>query len=180
MSTAEHLAAIDLLRSREFPAERGRSPSGVGGPGYHIAELLTSGDFWDDDGTEWEATSDQYDAERDALTVLLAERWGAPQIFSLASVFERAQGDAYGGEDDWDDWGEDGGGGTGDSGTGDGEAEGEGEGEDIPEPWGSLSSSVPDLHLWRVDGRWIALGVSQWDKELPFQLLAVVTEIDPP
>lgn len=156
MSTAEHLAAIDLLRSREFPAEHGRSPSGVGGPGYHIAELLTSGDFWDDDGMEWEATSDQYDAERDALTVLLGERWGAPQIFSLASVFERAQGDAYG-------YG--------------GEAA---EGEDIPEPWGSLSSSVPDLHLWRADGRWIALGVSQWDKELPFQLLAVVTEIDPP
>ncbi|MER5258826.1 MULTISPECIES: hypothetical protein [unclassified Streptomyces] len=151
MSSAEHLATIDLLRSRGFPAERGRSPSGVGGPGYHIAELLTSGDFWEDDGTRWEATSDQYDAERDGLTVLLAERWGAPQMFSLASVFERAQGDGY------DDVG-----------------------EEIPEPWSSLSSSVPDLHLWRVDGRWIALGVSQWDKELPFQLLAVVTEIDPP
>lgn len=166
MSTAEHLAAIDLLRSRDFPAEHGRSPSGVGGPGYHIAELLTSGDFWDDDGTEWEATSEQYDAERDGLTILLAERWGAPQIFSLASVFERAQGDAYGDEDE-----------DGDEGAGDW---GEGGNEDIPEPWGSLSSSVPDLHLWRVDGRWIALGVSQWDKELPFQLLAVVTEIDPP
>ncbi|MGW6021158.1 hypothetical protein [Streptomyces sp. NPDC055099] len=167
MSTAEHLDAIDLLRSREFPAEHGRSPSGVGGPGYHIAELLTSGDFWDDDGTQWEATSDQYDAERDALTVLLAERWGAPQIFSLASVFERAQGDAYDYDYDCD--------------HADEAAEGEtGEDEDIPEPWGSLSSSVPDLHLWRVDGRWIALGVSQWDKELPFQLVAVVTEIDPP
>lgn len=154
MSTAELLAAIDLLRSREFPAEHGRSPSGVGGPGYHIAELLTSGDFWQDDGTEWEATSDQYDAERDGLSVLFAERWGAPQIYSLASLFERAQDEGF---DDAD-----------------------GESEDIPEPWGSLSSSVPDLHLWQVEGQWIALGVSQWDKELPFQLLAVVTEIDPP
>lgn len=162
MSTAEHLAAIDLLRSRDFPAEHGRSPSGVGGPGYHIAELLTSGDFWEDDGTQWEATADQYDAERDGLSVLLAERWGAPQIFSLASLFERAQGDDFG---------------DGDGGLGDGDDD---SGEDIPEPWGSLSSSVPDLHLWQVDGRWIALGVSQWDKELPFQLLAVVTEIDPP
>lgn len=171
MSTAEHLAAIDLLRSREFPAEHGRSPFGVGGPGYHIAELLTSGDFWDDDGTEWEATSDEYDAERDALTALLAQRWGAPQIFSLASVFERAQGGAYGygGEDEWD---EDGGSEAAEGATG--------KNEGIPEPWGSLSSSVPDLHLWRADGRWIALGVSQWDKELPFQLLAVITEIDPP
>ncbi|MFE6158317.1 hypothetical protein ACFQ7F_05275 [Streptomyces sp. NPDC056486] len=154
MSTAQHLAAIDLLRSREFPAEHGWSNGGVGGPGYHIAELLTSGDFWEDDGTEWEATEEQYEAERDGLTVLLAERWGAPQIFSLASLFERSSGDEYGGESD--------------------------AGEDIPEPWGSLSSSVPDLHLWRVDGRWIALGVSQWDRELPFQLLAVVTETDPP
>ncbi|MFG2651896.1 hypothetical protein [Streptomyces sp. NPDC048436] len=148
MSTAQHLAAIDLLCSREFPAEHGRSGSGVGGPGYHIAELLTSDGFWEDDGTQWEATADQYDAERDGLSVLLADRWGAPQIFSLAGLFERTQG-------------------------GD-------EVEDVSEPWGSLSASVPDLHLWRVDGRWIALGVSQWDKELPFQLLAVVTEIDPP
>ncbi|MGW7272798.1 hypothetical protein ACWGH5_19985 [Streptomyces sp. NPDC054864] len=156
MSTAEHLAAIDLLRSREFPAERGRSSWGVGGPGYHIAELLTSGDFWEDDGTRWEETSDQFDAERDGLTVLLAERWGAPQMFSLASLFERAQGGVHAFE------------GAADA------------AEEIPEPWGSLSCSVPDLHLWRVDERWIALGVSQWDKELPFQLLAVITEIDPP
>jgi hypothetical protein len=154
MSTAQHLAAIDLLRSREFPAEHGRSSCGTGGPGYHVAELLTSADFWEDDGTQREAAADQYDAERDGLTVLLAERWGDPQIFSLASLFERSSGDAY-------------------------DTEGSA-GEEIPEPWGSLSSSVPDLHLWRVDEQWIALGVSQWDKELPFQLLAVVTEIDPP
>ncbi|GGV56150.1 hypothetical protein GCM10010277_57110 [Streptomyces longisporoflavus] len=151
MSTAQHLAAIDLLRSREFPAEHGRSAGGDGGPGYRIAELLTSDGFWEDDGTQWEATADQYEAERDGLSVLLADRWGEPQIFSLGGLFERT---LSGGED--------------------------GTGEDIPEPWGSLSSSVPDLHLWRADGRWIALGVSQWDRELPFQLLAVVTEIDPP
>ncbi|MEU5365121.1 hypothetical protein ABZ354_16875 [Streptomyces sp. NPDC005925] len=54
--------------------------------------------------------------------------------------------------------------------------------EDIPEPWDTLSSHVPDLHLWRIPGRdrWLALGVSQWDRELPFQLLAVVTDVDPP
>ncbi|CAM5641644.1 hypothetical protein SALBM135S_06415 [Streptomyces alboniger] len=62
----------------------------------------------------------------------------------------------------------------------DDDADGEDIGEDIPEPWAQLSSSVPDLHLWRVDSRWIALGVAQWDKELPFQLLVVVTETDPP
>ncbi|MFJ9809643.1 hypothetical protein ACIRTB_15580 [Streptomyces sp. NPDC101158] len=53
-------------------------------------------------------------------------------------------------------------------------------GERIPEPWNVLSCHVPDLHLWRARGRWIGLGVSQWDKELPFQLLVVVTTVDPP
>ncbi|MFJ9823738.1 hypothetical protein ACIRSU_05100 [Streptomyces sp. NPDC101160] len=53
-------------------------------------------------------------------------------------------------------------------------------GEHIPEPWGGVSCHVPDLHLWRAGERWIALGVSQWDKELPFQLLALVTTVDPP
>jgi hypothetical protein len=55
-------------------------------------------------------------------------------------------------------------------------------GEDVAEPWASLSSHVPDVLLWTPDGsgRWIALGVSQWDRELPFQLLAVVTDRDPP
>ncbi|MGW2821280.1 hypothetical protein ACWC24_09780 [Streptomyces sp. NPDC001443] len=54
--------------------------------------------------------------------------------------------------------------------------------EDVPEPWGVLGSHVPDLHPWRLLGteRRPALGVSQWDKELPFQLIAVVTDVDPP
>ncbi|MFF1380029.1 hypothetical protein [Streptomyces sp. NPDC058308] len=154
MSTAQHLAAIDLLRFREFPAEHGRSECGSEGPGYHMAELLTSDSFWEDDGTLWQATEEQYEAERDALAVLLADRWGPPQRFSLASLFERAVRAEAAEEGD--------------------------EGEEIPEPWAQLSSAVPDLHLWRADGRWIALGVAQWDKELPFQLLAVVTETDPP
>lgn len=155
MSTAQHLATLDLLRSRDFPAEHGRSPSGSGGPGFHIAELLTSDTFWEDDGTRREATEEQYEAERDALTVLLTDRWGPPQKFSLASLFERTVAVDFG--------------------DADGDAD-----EEIPEPWAHLSSCVPDLHLWQVDGRWIALGIAQWDKELPFQLLAVVTETDPP
>ncbi|WP_055696961.1 MULTISPECIES: hypothetical protein [Streptomyces] len=157
MSTAQHLAAIDLLRSREFPAEHGRSACGAEGPGYHIAELLTSDTFWEDDGTRWHAAEEQFEAERDGLTVLLADRWGPPQRFSLARLFERAM------EEDFETGGH----------------AGE-ETEEIPEPWRQLCSAVPDLHLWRVEDRWIALGVAQWDRELPFQLLAVVTEIDPP
>jgi len=152
MSTAQHLAVIDLLRSREFPAEHGRSECGSEGPGYHIGELLTSDTFWEDDGTRWHLTEEQYEAERDGLTVLLADRWGPPQRFSLASLFDRLMGAGFG--DDAE--------------------------EEIPEPWAQLASSVPDLHLWHVDGRWTALGIAQWDKELPFQLLVVVTEIPPP
>ncbi|MEU0333582.1 hypothetical protein [Streptomyces sp. NPDC006193] len=55
-------------------------------------------------------------------------------------------------------------------------------GEDLEEPWAGLSGHVPDVQLWRPPGagRWIALGVSQWDEELPFQLLGIVTETDPP
>lgn len=46
--------------------------------------------------------------------------------------------------------------------------------EDVPEPWLRLSAVLDCLHLWRIEDRWIAVGVS------PAQLLAVVTEIDPP
>ncbi|MET9257641.1 hypothetical protein ACGFZL_09190 [Streptomyces sp. NPDC048182] len=55
-------------------------------------------------------------------------------------------------------------------------------GEEVGEPWAGLSGHVPDVHLWQVPGtgRWIALGVSQWDRELPFQLLGVVAETAPP
>ncbi|WP_149181535.1 hypothetical protein [Streptomyces sp. TRM49041] len=144
MTTARHLATIDLLRSRPFPGERSRSDVGDSGPGYHLAELATSEDFWED-RSRVELVAEQYEAERDALGVLLTARWGEPQIFSLWSVFRRGM-----------------------------------DGEDIPEPWDGLSNHVPDLHLWRADGRWIALGVSQWDRELPFQLLAVITDTDPP
>ncbi|WP_225828948.1 hypothetical protein [Streptomyces naphthomycinicus] len=55
-------------------------------------------------------------------------------------------------------------------------------GEDIAEPWAGLSGHVPDVQLWQEPGtgRWVALAVSQWDKELPFQLLGIVTSADPP
>jgi hypothetical protein len=145
MSITQHLAVVDRLRSEPFPAERGRSDTGEAGPGYHVAGLATSADFGDDDGSRREETEEQYEADRDALSERLAERWGAPDVISLWSVQDRSMG-----------------------------------GEDIPEPWAVLSSHVPDVHLWQVDGRWVALGVSQWDKELPFQLVALITEMVPP
>ncbi|MEU9478616.1 hypothetical protein [Streptomyces sp. NPDC048191] len=56
------------------------------------------------------------------------------------------------------------------------------EGEDVAEPWAGLSEHVPDVHLWEtsVPDRWFALGVSHGYEGLPFQLLGIVTESDPP
>ncbi|QDQ10208.1 hypothetical protein [Streptomyces spectabilis] len=146
MSSAEHIATIDLLRARDFPEAPGRSEAGHAGPGFHIAELATFETAGDDDGTTRDAMEEQYEAERDALTVLLTERWGEPHIIGLASAFARAA-------------------------TGS---------DDVPEPWASLSETVPDVHLWQAEGQWIALGVARWGGWRALQLLAVITKIDPP
>ncbi|MCX4986871.1 hypothetical protein [Streptomyces sp. NBC_00572] len=135
MTTAGQLAAIDVLRARGFD----------GGPDFHLAELATSEEFWEDDGTRREIVEDQYQAERDGLAALLTARWGPPRDLDLGPVLERSL-----------------------------------DGEPILEPWASLSAHTPELWLWRVDGYWIGLGVSQWDTELPFQLLAVATTVEPP
>ncbi|RVU23829.1 hypothetical protein EOT10_17375 [Streptomyces antnestii] len=150
MSTAQHLATIDLLRSREFPAEHGRSDAGAGGPGYHIAELATRdrpGDDGDDEGYgDAAGAQEQTVADRDGLSAVLTERWGEPQWFSLWSVSLRA-------------------------------VEG---GEDIPEPWAGLSAYVPDVQVWQADGRWIVLGIPLGAEDLPFRLVAAITDVDPP
>ncbi len=147
MDIAGYLSVIDLLCAREFPVARSRTEHGESGPGYHMAELQASCEFWEDDGTEREETATQYEADRDGLGAWITERWGRPQAFSLYSILDRTM-----------------------------------DGEDVEEPWATLSGHVPDVHLWKSaeTGRWVALGVSQWDKELPFQLLAVVTQTDPP
>ncbi|MEU2235643.1 hypothetical protein [Streptomyces vietnamensis] len=145
MTTAQHLATVDSLRTRAFPTRPERSGPVDSGPGYHVGELATSEDFWEDDGFRSVLVLEQYEADRDALAALLTARWGPPEELSLWPVLERVN-----------------------------------DGEEIPEPWSTLSCHAPHLWLWRVDGRWTGLGISQWDKELPFQLLAVVTEVDPP
>ncbi|MGW4564159.1 hypothetical protein ACWEN3_17665 [Streptomyces sp. NPDC004561] len=147
MDIATCLTVIELLCAREFPAGHGGTEHGESGPGFHIAALQTSGDFWEDDGTAWEETAARYEDDRDGLAARLTGRWGPAQQISLRSVLDRALG-----------------------------------GEDIEEPWARLSEHVPDVHLWQVpgSGRWVALGVSHGYKELPFQLLGIVTETDPP
>ncbi|MEU3827914.1 hypothetical protein GT045_21845 [Streptomyces sp. SID486] len=100
MDIATGLTLVDLLCAREFPTARGRTEHGESGPGYHIAVLGTSGDFWEDDGTGREETAAQYEADRDGLTERLTGRWGPPQRFSLRSVLGRVmEGEAV--EDPW-------------------------------------------------------------------------------
>jgi hypothetical protein len=139
MTTARHLEIIDLLSTRAFPAERGPSDVGSEGPGFHIAEL--KGHFGDDadPGADREAEAEQRLAEQEGLLRGLTQRWGEPDLFSLASTRLRVERD-----------------------------------EEVPDPWRRLSEQMGWLHLWRIEDRWIAVGLSE------FQLLAVVTEIDPP
>ncbi|MEU8827093.1 hypothetical protein [Streptomyces sp. NPDC048636] len=49
-------------------------------------------------------------------------------------------------------------------------------GEPVPPPLDTLCGYVPELHTWRVDGRWVALGVGQGDRELPLQLVVAIAE----
>ncbi|MFI6693763.1 hypothetical protein ACIBLA_18790 [Streptomyces sp. NPDC050433] len=90
MSTAQHLATIDLLCARPFPAERIGSEAGTSGPGYHLAELASGEGFWADDGTRRVTEAEQYEAECAALASLLAARWGEAELVSLWSTRVRA------------------------------------------------------------------------------------------
>ncbi|MFF1421639.1 hypothetical protein [Streptomyces sp. NPDC058280] len=162
MTTAQHLAVIELLRVRAFPAERGPSEVGTSGPGYHLAELPRSDGFrydgfrsdgGDEDVARRIEDADQCAAEHTALTEILSARFGEPQYISLWSVHVRG-----------------------------------GEGEEIPEPWRELSEGLRYLHLWRIEGRWLAVGMAGEGEgegdgesgERRPRLVAAVTETDPP
>lgn len=145
MSTARHLALIDLLRTRAFPAQRSRSDTGFSGPGYHTAELSRGDELVDEDAAQHLERREQCVAEHDALLALLGRQWGEPQVFSLWSVLERSIA-----------------------------------GEDIPAPWEELSAEFDSLHIWRADGRWVAVGLALEEDGPSYELIAVVTEIDPP
>ncbi|KIF66374.1 hypothetical protein HY68_30545 [Streptomyces sp. AcH 505] len=145
MDIARQLALVELLRTRDFPAERGGSGTVTGGPGYHLAALSTSEEFWDDDGSGSGPAAEQYEALGEALAGRLDARWGPAQRFSLWSM--RARGMA---------------------------------GEELPEPWYELSAAVDSLWIWRTENRWTAIGVAHRGAELPYQLMALITETDPP
>ncbi|MEU1436762.1 hypothetical protein ABZ438_22190 [Streptomyces sp. NPDC005786] len=102
MTTAHHLRLIDGMRTREFPADRIRSGSGVSGPGYHTASLRAEDEYGDDDEAERLERHAQCLAEHDALVTVLGARWGDPQLISLWSAQERMMS----GEEIPDPWAE--------------------------------------------------------------------------
>ncbi|GAA4956468.1 hypothetical protein GCM10023238_23920 [Streptomyces heliomycini] len=77
MNIARHIALIDELCFRPFPAEHGPSDVGFGGPGHHVAVLEA------DDGpgggpARRAVTVDRFEKDRDAVYEVLASRWGTP------------------------------------------------------------------------------------------------------
>ncbi|MFF3316307.1 hypothetical protein ACFYV5_12450 [Streptomyces sp. NPDC003035] len=131
MTLAQHLDTVDLLRARAFAAD-----------GYHLAELALA-----------DPRGGRAEVEREALALLLADRWGPPDHIGLFGLLHRY-----------------------------------GAGEAIPRPWDLLCTSLPDVQLWWVDGRWIVLGTrgddgaSEEDRAAgaAVRLLVCVTEVDPP
>lgn len=75
MSAEGHVATIDALLAGASDAD---------GAEGHLAELLTSESFWDDDGTRAAAVAEEYERERAELAALLTARWGEPRRVDIA------------------------------------------------------------------------------------------------
>ncbi|MEU1572462.1 hypothetical protein ABZ519_15100 [Streptomyces collinus] len=88
MNIAQHIAVIDELCYRPFPAEHGPSDVGFSGPGHHVAVLEAAADTGP---TARAVTIDQYEKDRDALYELLASRWGDTDPYNLQTVLLRTE-----------------------------------------------------------------------------------------
>jgi hypothetical protein len=51
-------------------------------------------------------------------------------------------------------------------------------GEPVQPSVATIATFLPDVDFWQRDGRTICVGVGQWDKEFPMQLVLVVGELD--
>ncbi|MFF5969274.1 hypothetical protein ACFY64_37395 [Streptomyces collinus] len=88
MNIAQHIAVIDELCYRPFPAEHGPSDVGFSGPGHHVAVLEAAADT---DPAARAVTIDQYEKDRDAVYELLASRWGDTDPYNLQTVLLRTE-----------------------------------------------------------------------------------------
>ncbi|MEJ8668415.1 hypothetical protein WKI71_07130 [Streptomyces sp. MS1.AVA.1] len=87
MNIARHIALIDELCFRPFPAEHGPSDVGDGGPGYHVVVLERSED---DCGTR-AATVEQFEKYRDALYEVYAPQWRHTHPLNLQTTLLRTE-----------------------------------------------------------------------------------------
>ncbi|MFC5646770.1 hypothetical protein [Kitasatospora cinereorecta] len=86
-STDDRLSVIDRLSTLPFPLteERPGSDGTWGGPGYHLAVLRESQDFWEDRGEEIvEAAESEIEADLATLAAVLTGRWGEPESVDLS------------------------------------------------------------------------------------------------
>ncbi|MFH8976832.1 hypothetical protein [Streptomyces sp. NPDC017890] len=88
MDIARHIALIDELCFRPFPAEHGPSGEGTGGPDHFVAVLESGHALRGDDRA---VTVEQYEKERDALYERLATRWGQTDPWNLQTVLLRTE-----------------------------------------------------------------------------------------
>jgi hypothetical protein len=91
MTTDRHLATIDELCVRDFPAAHGWSDIGAGGPGYHLVVLETTHGLGTGDQGERTEIAHQFTAYREGVSQRLNERWGQAHPTSLDGVFLRSE-----------------------------------------------------------------------------------------
>ncbi|WP_031033568.1 hypothetical protein [Streptomyces sp. NRRL F-5650] len=91
MDIARHLALIDELCFRPFPAEHGPPDGDPTVPGSFTEVLESSRGLAGRDPAERAVTVEQYEKERDALWERLAARWGETAPWNLQTVLLRTE-----------------------------------------------------------------------------------------
>ncbi|MFD8749754.1 hypothetical protein ACFV0O_02015 [Kitasatospora sp. NPDC059577] len=146
--TDDQLSIIDELSTLPFPKREGRSEKdrSWGGPGYQVAVLRESQDFWDDRSEEIvEAAEQDLEADLAALTAVLADRWGDPATVDLWPYlgFDNPDPEFVAPE---------------------------------PLGFLCNVAGSMRVWRLRPSGRWLALAIGQADREFPFELIAAVGE----
>jgi hypothetical protein len=94
MTIEQFLDAIDVLCAREFPALRGGSDAGFGGPGFQVAALAASVGLGTGNGADRERTAEDFHAWKEAIAQRLDDRWGQAHRWGLLTVgVRRARGE---------------------------------------------------------------------------------------
>ncbi|MEV0536852.1 hypothetical protein [Kitasatospora sp. NPDC050463] len=146
--TEAQLSIIDELSALPFPEQEGKPgiSGGWGGPGYHVAVLRESQDFWDDRSEEIVGAAEkELEVDLDALEVVLTARWGGPTTVDLWPYlgFDNPDPEFTAPE---------------------------------PLGFLCNVAGSMQLWQSPSSGRWLALAIGQADRELPFQLLAAIGE----